>query len=61
MFYLLLAIASSTLVSVAMRLSKNHIQNNMGMFIANYSACVILSRLFMGGTQLLLSFCRDVC
>ena len=53
MFYLLLAIASSTLVSVAMRLSKNHIQNNMGMFIANYSACVILSRLFMGGTQLL--------
>ena len=53
MFYLLLVIASSTLVSVAMRLSKNHIQNNMGMFIANYSACVILSRLFMGGTQLL--------
>ena len=53
MFYLLLAIASSTLVSVAMRLSKNHIQNNMGMFIANYTACVILSRLFMGGTQLL--------
>lgn len=53
MLYLLLAIASSTLVSVAMRLSKNHIQNNMGMFIANYSACVILSRLFMGGTQLL--------
>ena len=52
MLYLLLAIASSTLVSVSMRLSKNHIQNNMGMFIANYSACVILSRLFMGGTQL---------
>ena len=53
MFYLLLAIASSTLVSVAMRLSESHIKNNMAMFIANYSACLILARLFMGGTQLL--------
>ncbi len=53
MLYLLLAIASSTLVSVAIRLSENHIQNNMAMFIANYSACLILARLFMGSTQLL--------
>ncbi len=52
MIYLLLAIASSTLVSVAMRLSEKHIQNNMGMFIANYGICLVLARLFMGSTQL---------
>jgi len=52
MIYLLLAIASSTLVSVAMRLSEKHIQNNMGMFIANYGICIVLARLFMGSTAL---------
>lgn len=52
MLYLLLAIASSTLVSVAMRLSEKHIKNNMGMFIANYGICLVLARLFMGSTQL---------
>lgn len=50
MLYLLLAIASSTLVSVAMRLSENHIKNNIGMFIANYATCILLSFFFMGGT-----------
>lgn len=49
MLYLLLAIASSTLVSVAMRLSENHIKNNIGMFIANYATCILLSFFFMGG------------
>lgn len=52
MIYLLLAIASSTLVSVAMRLSEKHIKNNMGMFIANYGICIVLARLFMGSTEL---------
>lgn len=55
MLYLLLAIASSTLVSTAMRLSEKHIKNNMAMFIANYGICLLLARLFMGGTPLLSS------
>ena len=50
MIYLLLAIASSTLVSVAMRLSEKHVQNNMGMFIANYATCVLLSACFIQST-----------
>lgn len=47
MLYLVLAIACSTLISVAMRISENHIKNNMGMFISNYLTCVLLSCCFM--------------
>ena len=43
MFYLLLSIASSTMVSVSMRLSEKRVKNDMGMFIANYLTCVLLS------------------
>lgn len=53
MFYLILAIAGSTLMSVLMRFSEKHVQNNMGMFIANYAVCLILARVFMGSTTLL--------
>ena len=48
MFYLLLAIASSTMVSVSMRLSEKRVKNDMGMFIANYLTCVLLSCAFLG-------------
>ena len=49
MLYLILAIACSTLLSVAMRLSENHTKNNMGMFISNYLTCILLSCFFMDG------------
>ena len=49
MFYLLLAIASSTMVSVCMRLSERHIKNQMAMFMANYAVCSALSAAFMPG------------
>ena len=48
MFYLLLSIASSTMVSVSMRLSEKRVKNDMGMFIANYLTCVLLSCAFLG-------------
>ena len=52
MFYLLLAIASSTMVSVSMRLSEKRVKNDMGMFIANYLTCVLLSCAFLGSSLL---------
>ncbi len=47
MLYLGLAIITSALVSTVMRLSEGKIKNNMGMFVANYAACSLLSLLFM--------------
>ena len=47
MLYLLLAIASSAIISILMRFSEKHIKTEMGMFMANYAACVLLSFLFM--------------
>ena len=47
MIYLILAIVSSSLISIFMRLSENHIKNEMGMFMANYALCTILAVGFM--------------
>lgn len=47
MIYLLLAIASSAMVSICMRLSGKHVKNEMGMFMANYAICVCLSYFFL--------------
>lgn len=47
MIYLLLAIASSALVSITMRMSEKHVKNQMGMFMANYAICSLLSYLLM--------------
>lgn len=47
MLYLILAIASSALVSITMRLSEKHITNQMAMFMANYVVCIALSAAFM--------------
>ena len=47
MIYLLLAIASSSMVSICMRLSEKHVKNEMGMFMANYAVCIALSYSFM--------------
>lgn len=48
MIYLLLAILSSALVSIIMRFSEKHIQNNMAMFTVNYTICLLLAKYFMG-------------
>ena len=46
MQYLLLAIISSALVSIVMRLSTTHVKNNMSMFMSNYAICILLSIIF---------------
>lgn len=48
MWYLLLAVASSTMVSVCMRLFEKRITAQMGMFAANYAVCALLSAFYMG-------------
>ena len=47
MIYLVLAIASSAMVSICMRASEKYIKNEMGMFMANYAVCILLSSMFM--------------
>ena len=48
MLYLILAIASSTLVSLAMRISEKHIKNQISMLAVNYVACMLLAGLYTG-------------
>lgn len=48
MLYLLLAIASSTLISFLMRLCEKHLKNQMSMFMANYAICILLSLYYQG-------------
>ena len=47
MFYLLLAIISSVLISFIMRYIEPRVQNQMGMFMSNYLICALLSCVFM--------------
>lgn len=49
MVYLLLAITCSALISICMRISEKHIKNEMGMFMANYALCILLSFVYMDG------------
>ena len=51
MFYLVLAILSSTLISIFMRISEKYLKNQMAMFMANYAVCMLLSILFMTGER----------
>lgn len=51
MVYLLLAIISSALVSVGMRLSGKHVRSNMVMFTANYAICLTISLLYTDRAQ----------
>lgn len=60
MFYLILAIISSTFISILMRASEKHIANQMGMFAANYAACCALSVFYsewetLGGAEISLA------
>ncbi len=48
MVYLILAVLSSALVAVLMRLGEKHITNNYAMFTANYFVCSLTAFLFIG-------------
>ena len=52
MIYLILAVLSSTMVSVVMRLSTGKVKNNMSMLAANYVVCTLLSVANAGGRLL---------
>ncbi|MBQ4266404.1 MAG: hypothetical protein IJB85_12915 [Clostridia bacterium] len=52
MLYLILAIASSMLVSVCMRLSEGKAKNNISMLAMNYAMCTLLSLAFAGSIDL---------
>lgn len=52
MIYLILAMVSSMLVSVVMRLSEKHNAAGMGKLAVNYVMCAALSLLFSGTPQL---------
>lgn len=48
MIYLLLAILSSALVSIIMRLSEKHVSGNVGMLAVNYLMCITIAGLGSG-------------
>lgn len=48
MIYLLLAVLSSALVAITMRISKKYCENDISMLAINYACCTILATLFMG-------------
>ncbi|MBR2894572.1 MAG: EamA family transporter [Oscillospiraceae bacterium] len=53
MIYLLLAIASSALVSIIMRLSTDRVKGNVSMLAMNYLMCVGVSAVYTGLGELL--------
>ena len=48
MLYLILAVLSSALISVFMRLSERHIRHNIGMLSVNYTVCLVMAALYTG-------------
>lgn len=48
MLYLLLAIVSSSLVSIVMRVSGKYIKGNLGMLATNYVICVVMAAFYSG-------------
>ena len=48
MVYLLLAIASSALVSIIMRLSTDRVTQNVGMLAMNYLTCLLMAAVYTG-------------
>lgn len=51
MIYLLLAIASSSLIAVVLRLSETRVQNQMVMFAVNYVVCWVMSLAYVDWSQ----------
>ena len=52
MLYLILAIVSSMLVSVCMRLGEGKAKNNISMLATNYAMCTLLSLAYAGSAEL---------
>ncbi|MBE5772530.1 MAG: hypothetical protein E7337_01180 [Clostridiales bacterium] len=50
MLYLILAILSSMLISVLMRVSEKYAKNNVTMLAFNYLMCAVVSALYIGNT-----------
>ena len=48
MIYLILAVTSSMLVSVIMRVSEKYIHNNITMLASNYLMCSVLAAICTG-------------
>lgn len=53
MINLILAILSSMMVSVTMRLSEKRVKNNISMLAMNYVMCIVLSYVYAGEMRLL--------
>ena len=51
MIYLILAILSSMLISVLMRVSEKHAKNNVTMLAFNYLMCAVIAAFYIGGAQ----------
>ncbi|MBO5197796.1 MAG: MBL fold metallo-hydrolase [Lachnospiraceae bacterium] len=51
MIYLILAIVSSALISVCMRIGEKHVTNQMGMFMSNYAVCILFALLYLGANS----------
>ncbi|MCR5320320.1 MAG: DMT family transporter [Lachnospiraceae bacterium] len=71
MLYLVLAVVSSVLISVLMRVSEKSVKNPMLLFVANYFVCILISIAYMGqitvdlhapkiGTALVLGICSGI-
>ena len=52
MQYLLLAILSSAMISLLMRLSTDRVKNNVGMLAVNYFTCLIVAGAYTGVDKL---------
>lgn len=50
MIYLLLAICSSAMISIIMRLSTHRVQNNAAMLLINYLTCLVIAAVYTGGS-----------
>lgn len=48
MFYLVLAVASSALVSILIRFSERYVKHNISMLCINYAMCLVLSIFYTG-------------
>ena len=52
MIFLILAILSSSLVSIVMRIGSSKVKNNIGMLAANYMTCTLVAALYTFGQPL---------
>lgn len=48
MLYLILAIVSSSMVSIVMRASKERVKNNISLLVMNYGVCLVLACAYTG-------------